>query len=509
MASYDLLFSGRLQKLLAVVVCLITLWVFHNLIGRSIWIDEGMVLKNIVESDGLLNYIRPLEFYNQAQPLLISFFYHFIIYAISFQIEALRTATLTFTLIISSPSLYILYKEKTGVLLPSLLFLGFSFSIGFYLTEIKHYAFEVAASFFMISVVYAYLTQKLKFSAATILIGLSTIIGFSTLIPSFVLIAFVSMLELTKERSKFFGIRNIGALVIAAFFSIITFLHIKGLTVYQINNYDVYLSKGFFGDIEALIGAAWGIHGKALIIATSLIAISGLFSDRKLLFFKFTSIYFLIIGFIVVGKLIGLYPVASPRHLVWLTPFSFILIALGLRYLSQSKNILNNIIFIFATLLVTLQGINIVYKNIQTHNYLEITNNNSLFEAVASLPPSTILVFPWARPALEYHIMLNSELKKHSYIHTSKIESRHFETKISTETRYKNSFDENFELRPAENFYYLISHFPRVLSEEKPLADSGNDRLDYFERLLLSSNCSFREIFNAKNSQILKAACND
>lgn len=500
---FELLFSGKLQKVFATVIGVMTLWVFYNLIGRSIWVDEGMLLKSIVESDSWLNYVQPLAFYDQAQPMLISFFHQFVIHFVSLEIDVLRIATLIATLIISAPILYVLYKEKTGVLLPALLFLGFSFSIGFYLTEIKHYAFEVVASFLMITVVYSYLIQKLNFVVSAILIGFITIIGFSTLIPAFVLIAYISLTELTKERDGFFNVKNIGALVIAAIFGLFTFLHMQHLTVYQINNYDAYLSKGFWGDIKTLIAVGASIHGKALTAVTAVIVIAGLFADRKSLFFKFTSIYILIVGMVVIGKLTGVYPIASGRHLIWLAPFSYILILFGLRYFSQIKSKLNNTVFAVCTLIIALQAINVIYKT-STGNSPELVSNNQLYSFLSEQPSSNVVLFPHAQPTLQYYLLLSPGLNKHNYIGFTNNFSEPKDPSAARERVYARIVS-IFNDLPSGKFYYLVSHQAPLFSEDVP--EWQNWTGAYTESKLKQYDCTHIEVFKGHQAQLLEVEC--
>lgn len=500
---FELLFSGKLQKVLASIIGVLTVWVFYNLIGRSIWVDEGMLLKSIVESDSWLNYVQPLAFYDQAQPMLISFFHHFIVHIVSLEIEVLRLATLIASLIISSPILYVLYKEKTGVLVPALLFLGFSFSIGFYLTEIKHYAFEVAASFLMISVAYAYLTKKLSFAVSVVFIAFVTLIGFSTLIPAFVLIAYISLVELTKERSDFFNAKNVGALFISVVFGLITLLHMQYLTVYQINNYDAYFSQGFLGDIKTLIAVGVGIHGKALTVVTALIGIAGLFSDRKSLFFKFTLIYILVVGLVVVAKLIGVYPIASIRHLIWLAPFSFVLILFGLRYFSQVKTKSNNTILAVCTFIIALQSINIIYKS-STGNTPELTSNNQLYSFLSGQPSSNVVLFPHAQPTLQYYLLLSPDLNKHNYIGFADNFSEPKDPSGARERVYER-IDSIFKELPSGKFYYLVSHQAPLFSED--VSEWQNWRGTYTESKLKEYGCAHIEVLKGHQAQLLEVEC--
>lgn len=40
-----------------------------SLASRSVWIDEAMLLKNIIEVNTLNGFITPLPYYDQAEPV--------------------------------------------------------------------------------------------------------------------------------------------------------------------------------------------------------------------------------------------------------------------------------------------------------------------------------------------------------------------------------------------------------------------------------------------------------
>ncbi|WFE67740.1 hypothetical protein P8S54_05745 [Thiomicrospira sp. R3] len=419
------------------------------------------------------------------------------------EIEAIRLATLILSLLISAPVFYVFYKERTGILLPLVVFLAFAFSLGFYITEIKHYALEIATSFLMIALFYLNHSKKLSFPITVMFIAAITYIGFSTLIPAFVLIGYLTITALLAKRKAFFTPSVMLSLAIAAMFALLTLLHMKHLTIYQINNYDAYLSKGFFGDIKTLITVGAGVHGIALTLAVAITTIAGLVADRKSLFFKFNLIFILIILLVSLGKLTGFYPLASSRHLIWLAPFSFVLLIFGIIHFSQESSATKRILGLIVIGIIALQAANVVFKATIGQSP-ELTENNALYQKLAELPESQIVLFPLAQPTLQYYQLLDENLNKHHYISFAD----NFSTPkdpLGARERAFSLIDDIFSALPDTEFYYVVSHHAPLFSENVPEWQTW--RGEYVEAKFKEFRCAHTEVFKGHQVQLLKVNC--
>lgn len=494
--------NTRIQLVISTIAFGLLLFVLSQLIQRSIWLDEGMLLKSIVESKSWLNYLNPLPYYDQAQPALVSLFHHVLIHYISEEIVALRVGTLVISLLVSAPISYLIYREKIGLLIPTLLCLAFTFSIGFYFTELKHYAFEVAASFLILYFFYMYISARISYSASILFISATTLIGFSTLIPAFVSIAYLTINEITIKKYTFFNAKNMAAAVASALLALIAYIHMQHLTIFQLANFDVYLPKGILSDLIALILAAGAVHGLLLTIATAIIVILGLFSKRNSLYFKFTMLFVIIIMVVTVGKLSGHYPVTHRRHIVWLTPFSLVLITVGLAHLIKLETKIYSAAAILIFSLICLQCLNIVHKIVFDTADMQ---NNKLYHLISELPPSNVVIFPAAQPTLEYYMRLSQDLLKHNYIglvdNRSGVKDLH-----AASDGFKKRIDSIFAAVPNGPFYYVVSHNPPLFSGNPP--ERHRERTEYVEGIIRNYNCSYHEIFSGKQVQLLKMHCN-
>jgi len=463
-----------------------------------------MLLKNIVNSDRWWQYMDPLPFYDQAQPMVASLLQHVFIQNISKSIDSIRLYTLLLSVFIASPFLYVLYKERAGFSLPSLVFLAFSFSLGFYLTEIKHYSFEIAASFFMISIFYLNMKGEMRFELATVSIGAAICFGFSTLIPAFVLISYLTALQINEYGRDFFSGRNLASLFLVFVIALISFLHMDQLTVYQINNFAAYHSKGLLGDIKTLIFAGVSAHGKFLTIAVAIIVVASLFRDKRSLFFHINLVFVLIVGFICLGKLIGVYPIASSRHIIWLAPFSFLILVIGILDFVKSERFLVAALGWGALVLVLFQAGDVIY---QTYNGRspELTENARLYQELATLEPSQVAVYPHAQPTLDFYLETNEQLRKHSY--TGLTEYLSGPKKATTgKSRFRDRVDKS--LIPLLNgvSHYVISHLDLFAPPERAV-NFMSSRRSYLKAKFLEYGCSYKAIFSGHRASLLKVSC--
>lgn len=462
-----------------------------------------MLLKSIVNARSYSDYFHPLAYYDQAQPMMVSFFHHLVVHVVSARIEVLRLATLCMALLISFPIYFVIKKEKISLLLGLAVFLCFALEIGFYFTEIKHYAFEIAASFFMISIFYFYHVKRIRFAYSIVLVVCAASIGFSSLIPAFFLVAVLGLRGIIKNQRQFFSSQNVFSLVIAGVIGLALFLHMGKITVYQINNYEVYLSKGFFADAKDLLKAGVNAHGILLSIVTAAMCVLGLQSDKKNFYFYLSSIFLLLCMFIFAGKIIGFYPVVSARHLVWITPFSFCLVVFGVKYLVDNYSQKKSSLIPFLVILFAVQ-IAVVLTKVDNPNRLEDNDNERLYELLSKMRPSNVVVFPPAQPTLDYYMQFSNELKKHNFIG---LEENFSSIKNPDQSRsfFYDRIDAIFSSLPAGKFIYVGSH-------QYPLfADNGPEflrwRSEYVEKKIIEFNCKYEVIHEGKLTQLLELEC--
>lgn len=479
-------FNSIIEGILVFVMA----YMIFRLCQRSIWLDEAYLLKSILNSDNYLSFFTPLPYYDQAQPVIASFIFKGIVDLISKHFFYIR---LIYFLLLSS-SFIAIYKifslniKKENRIL-TFLIAGASLSVwGFYFTEIKHYGLEIVASFAIVGTIYFY--HKTEDEIKTLIFLLLILpLGFSTLIPIGLVFGCLFLIVLYKKKN--FSKEYILFSLILLLEMLLIYLHMKYLTIYQLNNYQVYFSKGWLSDIKELIDSIFGAYGGRafFLIAASSTLISFL-SDKKSFLFKL-NIYFIITSFsIVILKILGVYPVISGRHIVWIVPFSLVIINLTLIFLKEQKNIFSKVIFYF---LISLLSI-VFFKNI--NRKMVFTNNNDLYSFVSKMEKSNILVLQWAVPSLEYYSSeVYPELKIHNYFYNdfSLSEKREIDVNI-----FLNRFKSNIGLISIDEFYLLNSHLASVLD------DKEDERIDTLKEYLKENNYRYEVIFTSDNVELLK-----
>lgn len=478
--------------------------IFLKMLGRSIWIDEGMLLKSIFENS-FFDFINPLPYYDQAQPFLVSIL-HKLVTLISIDLKTIRAFLLIICLV---PIIYFVVKisknENIKPFLLSLVFFSTILTVGFYLTEIKHYSFEIVATFGMIYFVNNFFKEKSSYFTTIVLVSLISTIGFSSIIPACVIILYISLFQLYKEKQNFFTKKSIFGILLSLILIVITYLHMKHLTIFQISNHDVYLSKGIFDDIKSLAGAALGAYGKVFILVSAFSSVAVLFyANKKSFLFHLNNIFLLTVIIVTLAKLIGVYPVISDRHIVWIVPFNILIVTLFLNAIYQDKN--NKMKILFALILIALfvQVVNIAYKSFTTQ-LNERTANNNLYSFVEKMEPSLFVIHPWTKPSLDYYEKTTPVLTKHTYIDIK--DNRKSKLKHSTYSKdhYLKVIDSLFDEIKVNDFYFLISHL--VSFEAENLDETSLYRMSYVKDKLLEKNCSYQSIFIDNNVQILKVEC--
>ena len=378
MSKLDFIAHSSFKKIAIFLIAISSMLIFYKMTGRSVWVDEGMLLKSIF-TNNFLDFINPLPYYDQAQPFFVSII-HKLISLISIDFKIIRAILLIICL--ASIIFFVIkisQNEKINPFLMALVLFSTILSVGFYLTEIKHYSFEIIATFGMIYFANNFFKEKISYISTIIFIALLSIIGFSSIIPACMTIFYISIFQLYKEKQKFFSKKNIFAILLSLILIAITYFHMKHLTIFQISNHDVYLSKGIFDDIKALAFSALGAYGKVFILVSALSSIVVLFySNKKSFLFHLNNIFLLTVTIVTLAKLGGVYPVISDRHIVWIVPFSIFIVALFLNDIFQDKNNKLQILFLLILMAFFLQTANIIYKSFTTE-LNERTANNKLY----------------------------------------------------------------------------------------------------------------------------------
>ena len=496
----DNVIIARIQNVAAILIVSVMFY-FAAALGRAIWLDEGRLLKSIVSSHSLEDYFNPLPYYDQAQPAVVSFFHHFMVHYVSINVEYIRAATLIISILLSAPIVYVIRKEKMGAMVSSLVFIPFLYTTVYFYTEIKHYAFEISASYIIIFLLYMYLSERINFPTCIILVSLSTAIGFSTFIPAFVVTLVVVTNEIIFKPSSIFRTKNLVAIIIAGIVAAIFFLHMKHLTSLQINNYGGYLSKGLVGDLLILAHIGVTVFGVYFLIAVAMVVVAGLLSNKESFYYRLNIVFILLCALILIGKLTGFYPVIYSRHIVWVTPFAFMLVLSGLSYFIKRSEKGYKILAGVVILLTIIQSVPVIQK---LKNGIEITQNNELYERLSELPPSNVVIFPLAQPTLEYYRLLIPDLEKHNYIGLYNYQSSP-KYPFGLRDSFIKKIDQVFDNLPTGKFYYLMSGQAPLFSHTA--SDRRGWRGEYVEMKLHNHHCSYSNIFKGNDVQLLEVSC--
>jgi hypothetical protein len=114
------------------------------------------------------------------------------------------------------------------------------------------------------------------------------------------------------------------------------------------------------------------------------------------------------------------------------------------------------------------------------------------------MEPSNILVYPDAQPSLEYYLRLDDRLNKHHY--TSVLDE-------TTQTRdpamemptFFSMIRTLFELRPAGEFYLLLSHLDRQ-DDDKGITAVIETEINTFD-------CQYTSVLYVHNAELLRMHC--
>ncbi|MFJ3484558.1 hypothetical protein ACIPL1_14420 [Pseudomonas sp. NPDC090202] len=487
--------SSSLPRVATALALAMLASLFLTLATRSVWVDEAMLLKDIIALDSAGEFFRPLPYYDQAEPVLASLFFKAIISLFHYDIEPLRLSVLALSCLLIAPTVLTLRRYRWGVALFLLILIGHSFSMGLFLTELKHYFLEVSVSFLAIFALWqADEHDNLYWPIG--MAALISVLGFSTLIVSGALLIYACLLFSRRPRD----VRS-KPTVIAWFASALTivaaYAFMKYLAQFQLTNYDDYHASSALAALAMLKEAVLGAYGKALLIVSGVANLALLLRRQRDFLFRL-NLFFLGIALVVVaGRIIGFYPVSYPRHVIWLAPFSMVIACCAiLEFIPAPSRAVRLLGWALLTVL-TLQAGKAVYNNVKGVNYAYV-DNNALYQYVAELPPTEFLVYPDAVPSLEFYSLIDQRLSKHHYtwIYDETTKRR---DPAQGRAEYQASLTELLQQRPASDFSMLVSH----INLDTDTSERGIALKEEINRL----NCTYTSYFYVYNAQLIRVHC--
>ncbi len=485
------------QRLCAALAFVLAVSILLSTVPRSVWMDEAMLLKNLIEIQDLAALANPLPFYDQAQPLLVSIYFKLSADLFAYESVPLRYSLLVLTALMIAPAFYMLRRYEWGAFVFLLALIANAYSVGLYFTEIKHYFFEIAGSFMAVYAIWQVEHRREPYWAIATA-ALVSLVGFSTLLLSggLVLYALGWMLanqNMRISRSQMLGMALVSLVMLTAY------LHMKHMTLFQINNYPVYRHGGPIQAIRALIDATRGAYGKSLIVCA--IASLALWFHRPRGFaFRLNLFLCLLAGLVLAGRLSGHYPVVYARHVVWLVPISLVVTTLAiLGFISGPSRRFRLLGWLMLGLLAAQAGW-------VTHRYavqqsVDITENNRLYEHLAQLEPTHVLVYPHAEASLEYYRKRVPELARHQYLGLREFRSE-MRDASTADLDFDTSLVQLFDERPTTDFDLLISHLDVDSPDEIP-----HRRTLALEAGMRKAGCSAETLLTGKAVRLLQLHC--
>jgi hypothetical protein len=468
---------------------------FVNLITRSVWVDEAMLLKAIMELKSPTDFMKPLAYYDQAVPTLVSLYFKAAMSVVDHDIRALRLAVLLLSCMLISPMLLIFKGYRWGIAIFLLMLVSHEFSTGLYLTELKHYFLEVCGSFLAVFGIYKAQERHSPYWPAAMAAVISTM-GFSTLVVSAGLLVYGFSMCVTKpwDKSTF---RELTVLVICALVVVAEYLFMKYLTLYQIGNYQQYYASSALDSLPILAKAIVGAYGKALLLTSAVASLALLFSMPRGFAFKLNVFFIGLVTFVVIGRVTGFYPVNTSRHLIWLAPFSLVIVSLAILEFVASPKLYAKALGWLMLAIVSLQAIKMAGSVIKGVNY-EYVDNNHFYRFIADMPPTRFLVYPDAQPSLEYYSLLLPQLNKHQYVRVDDEVTRKRDPSRA-QAEYEDSLVEMLRQRQDADFSVLVSH----VNLDTDITGRGTA----LEAKIARMHCTYVSYFYVYNAQLIRVHC--
>lgn len=483
--------SDNLARLALIVLVLVSIL---RLSQRSIGLDEGMLLTNLFHAGGLQDLFGPMPFYDQAQPVLASAFHQAMLF-VTEDVWALRVMSAMAVGLSSVLSIRVLRAERAPWLAITLAAGAFLGPLAYYATEIKHYALELVQAFFLVYTFHLFYQRRITLQAFAVIAAISAFLGFSTLIPTVLSIAFCVALQLRTSGTSAAMVQWPG-LAVSAVLLALNYLSLKYLTREQLE-VPAYASDGLLADLGVLAVALGSAHGGVISVIALVIALVSILARRGSRFAVRLGLLFIAFCVaILLGKMTGVYPVISARHVIWTTPFALTLVGLFLATELQARG--------KTPLVLVVGGLCSIAAFWETGRIMiddgavEFADNEALYRHLASLPPQEIGLYPYAVPSLDYYARHISGLERHTYIGRRVYPSG---------TRFDQAeFDglaEGLEGIEGSRRLYVVSHLPS--SVDPP--DAGTRRVNRLEDALRARGCAWSEEFAGRRVSLLMVYC--
>jgi hypothetical protein len=487
--------SSNLPRIALALAAALLASLFLTLATRSIWVDEAMLLKDIIELHTPAEFFKPLPFYDQAEPVVASLFFKGAMSLFHYNIEPLRLSVLTLSCLLIAPVFLVFRQYRWGAVVFLIALIGHSFSLGLFLTELKHYFLEVSVSFLAIFALWKAVEHD-NLYWPIVMAAVVSVLGFSTLIVSGALLIYAFLTFVRRPwdaRSKV----TLAAFFAAGLVTVAAYGYMKYLTVYQLSNYDDYDATSALGALNVLKEAILGAYGKALLIVSGVANVALLFSKKRGFLFKLNLFFIGIMMIVIIGRVVGFYPATYPRHVIWLVPFSMVIACCAVLEFTASPARTFRGLGWALFVLMALQAGKAGYNDIKGVNY-EYVDNNALYDYVAKMPPTEFLVYPDAQPSLEYYERLDKRLTKHQYVRVYD-EATKRRDPSQGKAEYEQSLVDLLHQRPAKDFSVLVSH----VNLDKDISGRGKALEEEISRL----NCTYTSYFYVYNAQLIRVHC--
>lgn len=487
--------SSNLPRVALALALALLASVFMTLATRSVWVDEAMLLKDIIELHSPAEFFKPLPYYDQAEPVLASLFFKGAISLFHYNIESLRLSVLTLSCLLIAPMFLVFRQYRWGAVVFLIALIGHSFSLGLFLTELKHYFLEVSVSFLAIVALWK-AEQDDNLYWPIVMAAVVSVLGFSTLIVSGALLVYAFQ-RFVRRPWDARGKTTLAALVVAGLVTVAAYGYMKYLTVYQLGNYDDYQATSALGALDVLREAILGAYGKALLVVSGVANIALLFSKKRDFAFTLNLFFLGILLVVIVGRIVGFYPATYPRHVIWLVPLSMVIACCAILQFTTANARTVKLLGWALFAVLGLQAGKAGYNDLKGVNY-EYVDNNALYDYVAQMPPTEFLVYPDAQASLEYYELLDQRLQKHQYVRVYDEITKRRDPSLG-KAEYEASLVELLRQRPAKDFSVLVSH----VNLDKDITGRGKALEDQISRL----NCTYTSYFYVYNAQLIRVHC--
>lgn len=483
------------SKLFTLLALLVLASIFMTLSARSVWMDEAMLLKNIIEINNPADFAAPLPYYDQAEPVLASVFFKAVMAVFHYDIRALRLSVLTLSLLLVAPVALLFRQHRWGLFVFLVALIGNSFSTGFHFTELKFYFLEMSGSFLAILAIRE-AEERHDIYWVLLVAGLISLLGFSTLIIAGGLLVYAGVWYVIRDDGSQRAYK-IGGFLLACAYVALSYLHMKYMTSYQLSNYSTYASAGHLDALKSVMRALLGAYGKALMIVSVVSSLMLLVFGRRGYLYSVNLFFCTLVLVVLAGKVMGFYPATYPRHVIWLVPMSLVISTFAILEFTQGVSTSLKVVGWVLFTLLALQAGKACYNNLGGENY-QYTDNNRLYQYISGMAPDTILVHPNAQPSLEYYRLLDPGLARQHFLTTNDEITRRRDPSQQTAT-LTSDLDQLIARRPSDSVYFLTSHLDLQPGE----VGVGNTLQSVFDKY----HCDYNSVLSVTDAELLHLNC--